>query len=98
MTISYHNSGALPSPLKTTMDDRKRAIAADLDDAGPPNKRLATVVNGTAMRMGDLDKEKDVEVCELDQTNDHARLTELFIELPEGRNLSPNEGVSARTQ
>lgn len=67
MNISTHKQGAFPSPLRATMDDRKRAIAADTDDAGPPNKRLATAVNGTAMRMGDLDKEKDVEVRGLNE-------------------------------
>ncbi|TKX25995.1 E3 ubiquitin-protein ligase bre1 [Elsinoe australis] len=41
------------------MEDRKRAIVADHDDAGPPSKRQATAANG-ASRM-DADKEKDVE-------------------------------------
>ena len=62
MKISNLDQGAVPSPLKATMDDRKRGIGADTDDGGPPNKRLATSVNGAQMRMGDLDKERDVEV------------------------------------
>lgn len=53
-------TGAFPSAIKTKMEDRKRAIVADHDDAGPPSKRQATAANG-ASRM-DADKEKDVEV------------------------------------
>ncbi|KAF2218780.1 BRE1 E3 ubiquitin ligase-domain-containing protein [Elsinoe ampelina] len=52
-------TGAFPSALKLKMEDRKRTIVADHDDAGPPSKRQATAANG-ASRM-DADKEKDVE-------------------------------------
>ncbi|KAF4547950.1 E3 ubiquitin-protein ligase bre1-like protein [Elsinoe fawcettii] len=53
------DTGAFPSALKLKMEDRKRTIVADHDDAGPPSKRQATAANG-ASRM-DADKEKDVE-------------------------------------
>ncbi|KAF2157969.1 BRE1-domain-containing protein [Myriangium duriaei CBS 260.36] len=61
MKVPTLEQGAFPSLHTTIMDDRKRGIAADTDDGGPPSKRQATAANGAAMRMGDLDKEKDVE-------------------------------------
>ncbi|GAM86709.1 hypothetical protein ANO11243_047280 [Dothideomycetidae sp. 11243] len=62
MKTSILDQGAFPYPLKTTiMDDRKRGIGADNDHGGPPAKKQATAANGAVMRMGDLDKEKDVE-------------------------------------
>jgi len=63
MKVSSLETSAFPSPLKPTMEDRKRAIVADTDEGGPTSKRQATAGNGANMRMGDLDKEKDVEVC-----------------------------------
>jgi len=48
-------------PIPTTMEDRKRSILNDGDDAGPPTKKQATGVNGPSSRL-DTDKEKEIEV------------------------------------
>lgn len=44
------------------MDDRKRALALDVDDLTPSRKRVAKDENGQQMRL-DADKEKEIEVC-----------------------------------
>jgi E3 ubiquitin-protein ligase BRE1 len=65
MTTATH---ALPSALPPScdipvkMEDRKRSLAGDGDDAmAPSRKRLMKDENGQQMRM-DAEKEKDVEV------------------------------------
>ena len=52
---------SLPPAARTKMDDRKRSLAVDPDDAYP-SKRHASASNGTHIRMSDPDKEKDIEV------------------------------------
>ncbi|KAK4980791.1 hypothetical protein LTR28_000963, partial [Elasticomyces elasticus] len=46
---------------KVKMDDRKRSLVPDVDDAAPPLKRQATVANGAQPRM-EPETEKDIEV------------------------------------
>ena len=60
MTTAEALPVALPSFDKVKMEERKRSLAPDLDDA-QPRKRLLKDENGQAMRM-DAEKEKDVEV------------------------------------
>lgn len=43
------------------MEDRKRSLIVDNDDAVQPSKRQATGANGAAPRM-EPEKEKEVEV------------------------------------
>lgn len=46
---------------QSKMDDRKRALALDVDDLTPSRKRIVKDENGQQMRL-DADKEKDLEV------------------------------------
>jgi len=62
MRLSQGHATAIASPNQTRMEDRKRSLAVDQDDATPPSKRQATNANGTAVRM-EPEKEKEVEVC-----------------------------------
>jgi E3 ubiquitin-protein ligase BRE1 len=63
MTAAQIQCAALPPSIdKIKMEDRKRSLVVDADDAAPSRKRLLKDEHGQQMRM-DLDKEKDVEVC-----------------------------------
>ena len=65
MTSTQVPPAALPPSLDkpiVKMEDRKRSLAPDVDDAtAPSRKRLVKDENGQQMRM-DAEKEKDVEV------------------------------------
>lgn len=52
----------LPSvDTKVKMEDRKRSLAADIDELAPMRKRMLKDEHGQQMRM-DAEKEKEVEV------------------------------------
>lgn len=59
MKVAGGHSVPLPSATKIKMDDRKRSLAADPEDAYP-SKRQATS-NG-ASKMSEMDMEADLEV------------------------------------
>ena len=63
MTTTQAVPAALPPSVdtKVKMEDRKRALAADVDDLAPSRKRLMKDEYGQQMRM-DAEKEKDVDV------------------------------------
>ena len=61
MKITDRNAIALQSLAKTKMEDRKRSLIVDHDDAVQPSKRHATTANGAPVRM-ESDKEKEIEV------------------------------------
>jgi len=61
MRLSQGHATAIASHDQPKMEDRKRSLAVDQDDATPPSKRQATTANGSAMRM-EPEKEKEVEV------------------------------------
>lgn len=68
---------SLAPSSKVKMEDRKRSLAVDADDAYP-SKRHASSANGTHIRMSDTDKEKDIEVCihfpYIDTTRDYSQM------------------------
>ena len=62
MKVAEGQTVSLSSTTRVKMDDRKRSLAVDPDDAYP-SKRHASSSNGTHIRMSDPDKEKEIEVC-----------------------------------
>jgi len=69
MKVAEAQAVSLSSAPKIKMDDRKRSLPADSEDAYP-SKRHATSSNGTHPRM-DPDKEKDIEVRNSDPPSAH---------------------------
>ncbi|KAF2719562.1 BRE1-domain-containing protein [Polychaeton citri CBS 116435] len=60
MTATQTKVSALPSLEKLKMDERKRSLAADVEDLAPSRKKQLRDENGQQMRM-DAEKEKEVE-------------------------------------
>jgi len=59
-----HATAKVTSPAKVSMEDRKRSLALDQDDAvTPPSKRQANAANGAVSKMDLPEKEKEIEVC-----------------------------------
>ncbi len=101
MTTTQAPPAALPPSVdvKVKMEDRKRSLAADVDDLGPSQKRLRKDENGQQMRM-DAEKEKEVEVSLT--TIAHAPHRDAdgrsHAELPERCDHASNERVQAAAQ